>query len=109
MRQGEFVEGSRVMFRSVASHANWQLGAFQVLVSFTAASRRSCILALKEKAIDMESVAGPAAPSLGSALPAAIALPVLALAVYLTLYMSDVWRLGQIQLAPRVFYPGPIP
>jgi hypothetical protein len=64
-------------------------------------------LVLKEKAIGQKYVTGPAAPSPG--LPAALALPLLAVAVYLVLYMSDLWRLGGVLLAPRVVYAGPVP
>jgi hypothetical protein len=42
-------------------------------------------------------------------LPAALALPLLGVAVYLVLYVGDLWRLGQIELPPWVFYSGPVP
>jgi hypothetical protein len=66
-------------------------------------------LVLREKAVGQESVAGPAAPGRDLRFPAVLALPLLGLAVYLVLYMSGLWRLGSVQLAPLAFYGGPIP
>jgi hypothetical protein len=67
-------------------------------------------LVIKEKAVGLESaVVEPAPPNLGLRLPATLALPLVAIAVYLALYISGLWPLGRVQLAPRVFYVGPFP
>jgi hypothetical protein len=66
-------------------------------------------LVLEEKAAGQKSMTGPAVSSPGLGFPAALALPLLGLAVYLVLYMNGLWLLGSVQLAPRVFYGGPIP
>jgi hypothetical protein len=65
-------------------------------------------LVLEQKTAGRESVTGPMSSNpLG--LDAALALPLLGLAVYLVFYVSGLWPLGSVQLAPRVFYVGPIP
>jgi hypothetical protein len=56
------------------------------------------------RARSLESVAHRS--KIGARASFALALPLLALAVYVVVYASGLWTLGQTQLAPRVFY-GP--
>jgi hypothetical protein len=56
-------------------------------------------LVLKEKAVGQDSLW----------FPAALALPLLGLVLYLAFYMGGLSGFGKIELAPRVIYSGPIP
>jgi hypothetical protein len=66
-------------------------------------------LVLNEKTPGQETVAGSVVQSGAPGLPAVLALPLLVIAVSVVLYAGDLWSLARIELAPRVFYVGPVP